>query len=147
MRVVVQRVKRADVTVDGKTVGEIGEGLLLLVGFTHRDGEEEIRWMADKVVGLRIFPDEEGKMNRSLFDVGGSILSVSQFTLYGDARRGKRPSFTEAARPEEAVILYDRFNEALRKFGVRVETGIFGADMEVRLINDGPVTILLDTSD
>lgn len=145
MRLVVQRVKGAEVRVEGESVGSIGPGLLLLVGFTHGDGEEEIRWMAEKVVGLRIFSDAEGKMNRSLLDVEGQILSVSQFTLYGDARKGRRPSFTEAAKPEEALRLYRRFNEVLQSLGVQVERGLFGADMQVSLINDGPVTIILET--
>ncbi|CCQ93295.1 D-Tyr-tRNATyr deacylase [[Clostridium] ultunense Esp] len=147
MRVVVQRVKWAEVRVEGKRVGRIGPGLLLLVGFTHGDGEEKIRWMAEKVVHLRIFSDDEGRMNRSLLEVGGAILSVSQFTLYGDARKGRRPSFVEAARPEMASFFFDRFNEWMRGFGIEVETGVFGADMEVELLNDGPVTLLLDNDE
>lgn len=144
MRIVLQRVSRARVTVDARTTGEIGTGLLLLVGFTEGDGEEGLAWMADKVVGLRIFPDEEGKMNRSLAEAGGAVLVVSQFTLYGDARKGRRPSFIEAARPETAVPLYERFIELLRATGRSVATGEFGAMMEVELVNDGPVTLILE---
>jgi D-tyrosyl-tRNA(Tyr) deacylase len=144
VRIVLQRVKQANVTVDGNVTGAIDHGLLLLVGFTAGDGEEELRHLAEKVVHLRIFEDEEGKMNRSLLDVGGSILSVSQFTLYGDCRKGRRPNFMDAARPEVAEPLYRRFNELLREYGVRVETGIFGAMMQVSLVNDGPVTLILE---
>lgn len=146
MRVVVQRVREARVRIDGAPVGEIGTGLLLLVGFRDGDGEEEIRWMAERITGLRIFPDEEGKMNRGLAEIGGDLLVVSQFTLYGDARKGRRPSFIEAARPEIAVPLYERFIEAARAQlpGGRVETGSFGADMQVELVNDGPVTLILE---
>lgn len=144
MRVVLQRVSRARVTVDGRTTGEIGPGLLLLVGFIEGDGEEALAWMAEKVVGLRIFPDEEGKMNRSLEEAGGAVLVVSQFTLYGDARKGRRPSFIEAARPETAVPLYERFIELLRATGRPVATGQFGAMMDVELVNDGPVTLILE---
>lgn len=127
-----------------RTAGEIGRGLVLLVGLTHSDDEDDITWMADKVVGLRIFSDAEDKMNLSLADVDGSLLVVSQFTLYGDARKGRRPSFIDAARPEQAVPLYERFVAALRARDVRVETGEFGAMMEVELVNDGPVTLWLD---
>jgi D-aminoacyl-tRNA deacylase len=133
VRIVLQRAKEARVKVEGNIVGEIDHGLVLLVGFT------------EKVVHLRIFEDEDGKMNRSLLDVKGSILSVSQFTLYGDCRKGRRPNFMAAARPEKAAVLYDRFNQLLREHGVRVETGVFGAMMQVELINDGPVTILLES--
>ena len=143
MRVVVQRCKEASVKVDGKVVGEINEGLLLLVGFTMGDSLKEITYMADKIVNLRIFDDENGVMNKSLLDVNGSILSVSQFTLYGDASKGRRPSYTKALGGDEAIELYQLFNEELRK-KVSVEEGIFGADMKVSLINDGPVTILLE---
>ena len=143
MRVVLQRVSRGRVTVEGRVTGEIGKGLLLLVGFTAGDGEEALRWMADKVVGLRIFADEEGKMNRSVEENGGGLLVVSQFTLYGDARKGRRPSFIEAARPEVATPLYERFVELLRRTGLPVGTGEFGAMMEVELVNDGPVTLIL----
>ena len=143
MRVVVQRCKEASIKVNGKVVGEINEGLLLLVGFTMGDSLKEITYMADKIVNLRIFDDENGVMNKSLLDVNGSILSVSQFTLYGDASKGRRPSYTKALGGDEAIELYQLFNEELRK-KVSVEEGIFGADMKVSLINDGPVTILLE---
>lgn len=144
MRVVLQRVARARVTVEDRVVGEIGRGLLLLAGFTGGDTEETLRWMADKVVGLRVFTDAEGKMNLSVEEIGGAVLVVSQFTLYGDARRGRRPSFVEAARPEVAVPLYERFVELLRAAGRPVETGEFGAMMQVELVNDGPVTLVLE---
>lgn len=144
MRVVVQRCKQAKVIVDGETIGAIGAGLLLLVGITHEDTEDNAAYLADKIAGLRIFEDSEGKMNRSLMDIGGSILSVSQFTLYGDCRKGKRPSFIEAARPEKALPLYEKFNHLLEQKGVTVETGHFGADMDVELTNWGPVTIILE---
>jgi D-aminoacyl-tRNA deacylase len=144
MRVVAQRVSRARVTVSGRTTGEIGEGLLLLVGFTDADREEALRWMADKLLGLRIFADDEGKMNRSVMEVGGGVLVVSQFTLYGDARKGRRPSFVDAARPEIAIPLYERFVALLREAGLAVGTGEFGAMMEVELVNDGPVTLILE---
>jgi D-tyrosyl-tRNA(Tyr) deacylase len=145
VRIVLQRAKEARVKVEGNIVGEIDHGLVLLVGFTDSDDEDDLRYLAEKVVHLRIFEDEDGKMNRSLLDVKGSILSVSQFTLYGDCRKGRRPNFMAAARPEKAVVLYDRFNQLLREHGVRVETGVFGAMMQVELINDGPVTILLES--
>ena len=144
MRIVLQRVSRARVAVEGRTTGEIGRGLLLLVGFTEGDGEEALAWMADKVVGLRIFPDDEGKMNRSLEEADGALLVVSQFTLYGDARKGRRPSFVDAARPETAIPLYERFLARLRAAGRPVQTGEFGAMMEVELVNDGPVTLVLE---
>jgi D-tyrosyl-tRNA(Tyr) deacylase len=144
MRVVMQRVLRASVRVDDAIVGEIGAGLLVLVGFTHGDGEREVAWMADKLAGLRIFSDAEGKVNLSVTDVSGTILVVSQFTLYGDARKGKRPSFIDAARPELAIPLYESFVAALRQTGLAVQTGQFGADMKVELVNDGPVTLVLD---
>jgi D-aminoacyl-tRNA deacylase len=144
MRVVLQRVSRARVTVDGRETGAIGAGLLLLVGFTDGDEEEALRWMAEKVVGLRIFADDEGKMNRSVAEVGGGLLVVSQFTLYGDARKGRRPSFVDAARPEIAIPLYERFVEILRATGLAVGTGEFGAMMDVELVNDGPVTLILE---
>ncbi|WP_058302174.1 D-aminoacyl-tRNA deacylase [Gorillibacterium timonense] len=145
MKVVIQRCKRAKVTVEGKVTGEIGQGLMVLVGVTHEDTEKDAKFLADKVTGLRIFEDEEGKMNRSVQDIGGKVLSVSQFTLYGDARKGRRPSFVEAARPELAEVLYEKFNELVRANGLEVQTGIFGADMDVELVNAGPVTILLDS--
>jgi D-tyrosyl-tRNA(Tyr) deacylase len=144
MRVVLQRVSRARVTVEGRVSGEIGRGLLLLAGFTDGDSEDALAWMADKVVGLRIFPDGEGKMNRSVQEVGGGLLVVSQFTLYGDTRKGRRPSFVDAARPEIAIPLYERFVALLRATGLPVGTGEFGAMMDVELVNDGPVTLILE---
>ena len=146
MRVVLQRVSRAAVRVDGKTVGEIGRGFLVLVGFAPTDTEPSIDWMADKVLGLRLFGDAEGKMNLALDDVGGALLVVSQFTLYGDTRKGRRPSFVDAAPPAVAVPLYERFVALLRERGggTKVETGEFGAMMEVELVNDGPVTLMLE---
>jgi D-tyrosyl-tRNA(Tyr) deacylase len=144
MRVVLQRVTRARVTVEGRVTGEIGRGLLLLAGFTDGDTDETLRWMADKVVGLRVFTDAEGKMNLSVEETGGAVLVVSQFTLYGDARKGRRPSFVDAARPETAIPLYERFVEMLREAGRPVQTGEFGAMMQVELVNDGPVTLVLE---
>ena len=144
MRVVLQRVSRAKVTVEGRVTGEIGHGLLLLVGFTEGDTEDALGWMAEKVVGLRVFRDDEGKMNRSVEEADGALLVVSQFTLYGDARKGRRPSFVDAARPETAIPLYERFLALLRQTGRRVETGEFGAMMDVELVNDGPVTLILE---
>lgn len=144
MRVLVQRALRGEVRVANAVVGRIDRGLVLLVGFTHSDGEDQLRWMAEKVVGLRIFPDEADKLNRSVADVGGSLLVVSQFTLYGDAVKGRRPSFVDAARPEVAQPLFDRFVELLRASKVPVATGEFAAAMEVDLINEGPVTLWLE---
>jgi D-tyrosyl-tRNA(Tyr) deacylase len=144
MRVLVQRVTQASVVVGRRTIAAIDRGLLLLVGFSHSDQEEGLDWMAEKVCGLRIFPDDEDKMNRSVLDVGGGLLVVSQFTLYGDAAKGKRPSFIDAARPETAIPLYDGFISRLRERTPLVETGEFGANMQVSLINDGPVTIWLE---
>jgi D-tyrosyl-tRNA(Tyr) deacylase len=144
MRIVLQRVSRARVTVEGRVTGEIGRGLLLLVGFTDGDTEDALAWMADKVVGLRIFADDEGKMNRSVQEAGGGLLVVSQFTLYGDTRKGRRPSFIDAARPEIAIPLYERFVALLRATGLPVGTGEFGAMMDVELVNDGPVTLILE---
>jgi D-tyrosyl-tRNA(Tyr) deacylase len=144
MRIVLQRVSRARVTVEGRVTGEIGRGLLLLAGFTDGDSEDALAWMADKIVGLRIFPDDEGKMNRSVQEVGGGLLVVSQFTLYGDTRKGRRPSFVDAARPEVAIPLYERFVALLRATGLSVGTGEFGAMMDVELVNDGPVTLILE---
>lgn len=145
MRVVVQRVKQASVEVEGETVGQIGEGLMLLVGIKHGDQPEDIHYVADKIVNLRIFEDDHGKMNLSLLDVGADVLSVSQFTLYGDTRKGRRPSFIEAARPEMAIELYQAFNDVLREKGVAVETGKFGEMMDVHLTNDGPVTLIVES--
>ncbi|NBD25953.1 D-aminoacyl-tRNA deacylase [Paenibacillus glycinis] len=145
MKVVVQRSKEAAVLVDGETVGSIAKGLVLLVGMTHEDTETDIRWMADKVAGLRIFEDESGKMNLSVAEIGGAILSVSQFTLYGDCRKGRRPNFMAAARPEQASAQYDAFNEALRAAGLTVATGRFGAMMDVNFTNWGPVTLIVDS--
>ena len=154
MRVVLQRVSRAEVRVregaasdgdaSGRLTGRIGRGFLLLVGFTHADTEAQLAWMADKIVGLRLFGDAEDKMNLALGDVGGALLVVSQFTLYGDAVTGRRPSFVDAARPETAIPLYERFVAMLRQRGVRTETGEFGAMMDVDLVNDGPVTLWLE---
>ncbi len=145
MRVLLQRVSRAEVRVADEVVGAIGAGHLLLVGFTEDDTPETVEWMVDKVVGLRVFPDDEGRMNRDLVDVRGDLLVVSQFTLYGDTRKGRRPSFVHAAHPDLAIPLYERFVAALRaRAPARVETGSFGAMMEVELVNDGPVTLLLE---
>ena len=144
MRIVLQRVARAKVTVDGRVTGEIGRGLLLLTGFTDGDTEDALAWMADKVVGLRIFPDDEGKMNRSVDEVGGSLLVVSQFTLYGDTRKGRRPSWTAAARPDVAEPLVDAVVASLRARGATVACGVFGAMMAVASVNDGPCTVLVD---
>lgn len=144
MRILLQRVTRAEVRVDGRPIGRIGPGFLLLVGFKEADGEAELQWMVDKVLGLRLFADAEGRMNLSLADVQGALLVVSQFTLYGDASRGRRPSFIDAARPEHAVPLYEQFLARLRERGATVEAGQFGAMMEVELVNDGPVTLMLE---
>lgn len=148
MRVLLQRVSRAEVRVreagGSRTTGAIGAGFALLVGFTHADGPDQVAWMAEKVAGLRLFADDDGKMNLGLADVGGGVLVVSQFTLYGDARKGRRPSFVDAARPETAVPLYEAFCAALRGHGCRVATGEFGAMMDVELVNDGPVTVWLE---
>ena len=144
VRVVVQRVSRASVTIDGKTVGTIGVGLVVLVGFTSGDDQARIEWMTDKIVGLRVFQDDDDKMNRSIVDVGGAVLVVSQFTLYGNVSKGRRPSFVDAARPEEAIPLYETFVAALRERDVPVESGVFGAMMEVDLVNDGPVTLVIE---
>lgn len=144
MRALLQRVKEAAVRVEGKKVGEIGHGLVVLVGVRNTDTEEEAAWMANKIAGLRIFEDDEGKMNRSVQDVNGAILVVSQFTLYGDARKGRRPSFTEAAPPKVAELLVESFTRRLRDFGLPVATGVFGARMQLEIHNDGPVTIMLN---
>ncbi|MBO0996393.1 D-tyrosyl-tRNA(Tyr) deacylase [Bacillus sp. SD075] len=145
MRVVLQRSKAAKVVVADQIIGQIESGLVLLVGVTHGDTIDDAAYLADKIVNLRIFEDENEKMNHSLLDVGGSILSVSQFTLYGDSRKGRRPNFMDAARPEVANELYEAFNEELRKKGVHTETGQFGAMMDVQLTNDGPVTLILES--
>lgn len=151
MRILLQRVKRAEVRIRAESYsesvrvsGRIGHGYVLLVGFTHTDTDAEIEWMADKVLGLRLFPDDNGKLNRDLGEQGGALLVVSQFTLYADARKGRRPSFLDAAKPELAIPLYNQFVSRLRESGVTVETGEFSAMMDVELVNDGPVTLWLD---
>ena len=145
MRAVLQRVSHARVVVDQEVVGQIGRGLLVLLGVTHSDTAEQARWLADKVVGLRIFNDAAGKMNLALADVGGEVLVVSQFTLHGDCRKGRRPSFVDAAPPDIAIPLYEAFIDAVKALGVRTATGRFGAMMEVELVNDGPVTLIIDS--
>ena len=146
MRVIVQRAINATVSINGSVVGSIAKGYLLLVGITHSDTEDDARYLAKKVAQLRVMSDAEGKMNLALADVGGDVLSISQFTLYGDCRKGNRPAFVEAARPEQAQPLYEYFNNQLKKeYGLHVETGVFGADMQVAFTNDGPVTIILES--
>ena len=145
MRAVVQRVTRARVVIDGETVGEVGTGLLVLLGVTHTDTAEAAAWLADKVVGLRIFNDADGKMNRGVAEVGGGVLVVSQFTLYGDCQKGRRPSFIDAARPELAIPLYEAFVNGVKALGVPAATGRFGAMMQVELVNDGPATLIVDS--
>ena len=147
MRAVIQRVSEASVTIDEQVVGKIGRGFMILLGIHEEDTQEDADYLIRKIPLLRVFEDAEGKTNQSLQDVGGSVLSVSQFTLYADTKKGNRPSFVKAARPETAIPLYEYFNEGLRKAGLVVETGEFGGDMDVALINDGPVTILFDTRD
>lgn len=147
MRAVLQRVREARVEVDGKTVGAIGRGLLILIGVARHDTQADADYLAEKIVGLRIFPDEEGKMNRSVAEVGGELLVVSQFTLYADTRKGRRPSFDQAAPQQQARDLYEYFLAALRARGMRVETGVFQAMMQVHLVNDGPVTIICESPD
>jgi D-tyrosyl-tRNA(Tyr) deacylase len=147
MRCVIQKVCRARVTVAGETVGEIGKGYVALIGVSTEDTPEDVRYRAEKVPTLRIFEDEAGKMNRSLLDVGGSVLLVSQFTLYANCRHGRRPDFLNAAKPDVAEAEYLRFAEDLRAKGIHVETGVFGADMQVESVNDGPVTIILDSAE
>lgn len=147
MKIVLQRVKEARITIDGEIHGAIGKGYMILVGFNEEDNHEIIDRLVEKVIHLRVFEDENQKMNRSLLDVEGSILSISQFTLYADCRKGRRPSFINAAKPDISSPLYDYFNECLRNQGIHVETGIFGADMKCALINDGPVTIVLDSDE
>lgn len=145
MKVVLQRSGVAAVRVDGETTGSIDKGYVLLVGVTHSDSEEDATYLAKKIAGLRLWEDTEGKMNHSILEVGGDILSVSQFTLFGDVKKGRRPSFIEAARPEQAKPLWEYFNHRLEEEGLRVQTGVFGAMMDVELVNDGPVTIILDS--
>lgn len=145
MRLVIQRVLESSVRIDGKVVGQIGKGFMVLCGVEDGDTDADVRYCIDKTVNLRIFEDDAGKMNRSILDDGGAILAISQFTLHGDVRHGRRPSFIKAARPETAVPLYEAYCEGLRAAGVHVETGIFQADMKVSLINDGPVTLLVDS--
>ncbi len=145
MRAVIQRVQSSSVTVDGKIVGKIDRGLLILLGVGHGDDIQDLNYMVDKILGLRIFQDDEDKMNLSVQDIGGEILVVSQFTLYGDVRKGRRPSFTNSAHPDIANRLYEEFVRKMKDRGIRVEKGIFGAHMDVELVNDGPVTILLDS--
>jgi D-tyrosyl-tRNA(Tyr) deacylase len=143
MKLLIQRVTQAQVDIKGKTVGKIGPGMLVFIGIAHSDTQEEVRVLSKKLVHLRIFSDEAGKMNRSLLDIQGEALIVSQFTLYGDCKEGRRPSFIEAARPEHAQVLYEKFIEEVKALGVAVQTGVFGAEMKVSLINDGPVTLIL----
>lgn len=145
MKVVLQRVAHASVTVDEKVIGKIQRGFLLLVGVTHDDAMEDMEYLVRKIVQMRIFEDEEGKLNRSIQDIGGEILSVSQFTLYAETKKGNRPSFSKAAPGDVAIEMFEQFNGLLRDTGIPVETGLFGADMKVELLNDGPVTILLDS--
>jgi len=145
MRAVLQRVSSASVDVDGETVGRCGPGLLILLGVAPEDDEKAARWLARKLAGLRIFPDDDGKMNRSVLDAGGGALVISQFTLYGDCRKGRRPSFVKSAHPSLAEPMYERFCELLAEEGLPVERGIFAADMKVSLLNDGPVTLIIDT--
>ncbi|MGD6941043.1 D-aminoacyl-tRNA deacylase [Cytobacillus gottheilii] len=145
MKVVVQRSKQASVTVEDEVVGRIEKGFVLLVGVTHDDTEEDAAFLADKIANLRVFDDQDGKMNLSILDAGGEILSVSQFTLYGDCRKGRRPNFMNAAKPDQAIVLYNTFNSYLREKGLKVETGTFGAMMDVSLTNDGPVTLIIES--
>lgn len=147
MKTVIQRVQYAQVHIHGVTVGKIRQGFMILAGFSDADDAGVVERMAAKIVRLRIFDDAQGKMNLALPDVGGAILSISQFTLYADCRHGNRPGFTAAGKPEHAAKLYDDFNQALRRFGITVETGVFGEDMKVELLNDGPITIVLDSED
>ncbi len=144
MRVLLQRVQESSVSVDGKVIGKIGKGILLFAGLTHADLKENVSMLAEKCVNLRIFPDREGKMSLSVKDIGGDVLSISQFTLYGDTSRGRRPGFDAAMRPAEAEKMYDYFVSCLQSHGLRVENGMFGADMKVHIVNDGPVTFLIE---
>ena len=145
MKAVIQRVSEASVKVDGKTVGEIGNGLLLLIGIDETDEKTDAEWLVQKILNLRIFGDDEGKLNRSVLDISGQILCISQFTLIADYKKGNRPSFIKAAKPEHAVPLFEYFKEEISKSGLKTESGIFGADMKVSLLNDGPVTIVMDS--
>ena len=147
MKIVIQRVKESSVSIDGQIKGSIQKGYMTLVGFCESDTKAIVDKIIDKMIGLRIFEDDQGKMNLSLTDVQGAILSISQFTLYADCRKGRRPGFTDAAKPDTAIPLYDYYNQKIQDSGIHVETGVFGADMKVSLINDGPVTILLDSKD
>ena len=147
MKVVAQLAREASVTVRGEVIGNIGKGFMLLVGITHEDTDADLDYIVNKLIHLRVFEDADGKMNESLLQIGGEILSISQFTLYADTRKGRRPSFTDAAKPDVAKRLYERFNQKLIEAGIHVETGEFGAHMVVQLINEGPVTIILDSSD
>lgn len=147
MRAVIQRVQYASVQVDGRTVGKIEKGFLVFLGITHNDTEKEGTWLANKIKDLRVFEDTEGKMNLSLADVGGEVLIVSQFTLYGNCMKGRRPAFVDAARPEIAIPLYEKFLKTFSSFGMKIESGKFGANMKIELLNDGPVTLLLDTAE
>jgi D-tyrosyl-tRNA(Tyr) deacylase len=147
MRAVIQRVKYSSVSVDGEIVGKIDQGFTVLLGVTHSDGEKEINWLANKIKDLRVFEDADGKMNLGLEEVKGELLVISQFTLYGNCIKGRRPGFVDAARPELAEPLYEKFVEKCRSFGIKTECGIFGADMKVEILNDGPVTLIIDTVD
>ena len=146
MRCVIQRVTSASVSIDGNVVGRCGKGYMILIGVSAEDAQKDLDYMASKIPTLRIFEDENGKMNKSILDVGGEILAISQFTLYGDARSQRRPGFTAAARPDKAIPLYENLVKAWRDQGIHVETGVFGADMQVSLVNDGPVTMLMDST-
>lgn len=145
MRAVIQRVSQAKVVVDDNTVGQIGKGFMILLGVHEQDTQTDVDYLVGKISKLRVFEDDQQKMNRSIIDVGGEILSISQFTLFADTKKGNRPSFVQAAKPDVAIPLYESFNEALRQVGIPVETGIFGADMKCHLVNDGPVTIIIDS--
>ena len=145
MRAVIQRVSQAKVVVDDNTVGQIGKGFMILLGVHEEDTQADVDYLVGKISKLRVFEDDQQKMNRSIIDVGGEILSISQFTLFADTKKGNRPSFVQAAKPDTAIPLYEAFNEGLRQAGIPVETGIFGADMKCHLVNDGPVTIIIDS--
>lgn len=147
MRIVIQRVSKASVSIDEEVVGQIGRGFMVLVGVEEADSQEDVDYLVRKTANMRIFEDEEGKMNISLKDVGGQVLSISQFTLHANTKKGNRPSFVDAARPDHSLPLYEAYNEGLRQEGLTVETGEFGADMQISLINDGPVTIIIDSKD